>query len=173
MGVPAPRGKVKLAYDLREENPDMSTKVIARELGVARSAVAGWFKEPETFDPFYDRVAIQRALKGDGEVFANLTVYERRLVVGLLERSETPEEAASERFPLQYAERVSKAVNRRRRAVDGVARPSHHRIATTKLTPDVRQRVKKMRQGGIDFEVIAEVLDLSRSSVFRALRNAS
>jgi hypothetical protein len=74
IGNAAPRELVLAAYELREEG--YSNAVIGRTLGVDRRVVGHWFNEPEKFDPYFDEVALERALAGERKVFDALTIYE-------------------------------------------------------------------------------------------------
>lgn len=166
------RKKVLAVYEMRESESTPGALRISQATGVPRSSVSLWIGKPHAFDPYYDPIAIARAMGGDGEVFDRLTTFEYRLVVALLERADTAGSPVSDRFPFSHKEKIRVAVRRRRDRVEA-PRPSHHRIAETKLTPGACAKVKEMRQKGIDFAVIGRQLGLSRSSVFRALKNAA
>lgn len=165
------RKKVLAAHGMREAG--LKTAAIAKALGIRPIAVERWFNQPETYDPYYDEVAVERALQGDAAVYDSLTIFEYRLVVALLERADTDEEPASNRFPEGHRERVRLAIRRRRKELGQGVRPKHCKIAETKLTTDVRRRVLEMRQRGTAFEAIAFELGISRRTVFRALDRAA
>jgi hypothetical protein len=109
-----PRKKVLAAYSLHEYNPKMKVAAIARAVGAPRSTVAVWLAKPAFFDPYYDRVAIRRALNGDVSAYRALTYYEYRLVIALLERDNRGGETVTGRFPPEAAEMIETALRKRR-----------------------------------------------------------
>jgi hypothetical protein len=168
----SPRKKVLAAYQMREVDPSVSLNKMSKVIGVHRSSIHLWLSDPSAYDPYYDRVAIERAVAGDAGAYDGLTVFERGLVDALLERSDTEENPATARFPKGYRDKVQHAIARRRARVEQGARRKARKIAPTKLTPEVCAKAKALRQQGRDFAVIGEVLGISRASVFRALNAA-
>jgi len=65
-------------FDLAAEHPEWSYMKISKETGVPYSTARSFLLCPERYDPYFDEVALERALKGDKEVFENLTIYEMR-----------------------------------------------------------------------------------------------
>jgi hypothetical protein len=146
---------------------------MSRALGVPRNTLQFWLDNPARFDPYYDHIAVVRALAGDMDVYDNLTHFERRLVVALLERAFAVGEPLRDRFPFDRWEGIHKAIKTRRDRLLDPPKPKQHRIAELRLTPEMCAKAKAMRRDGIDFAIIGRQLGLSRSSVFRAIRAAA
>jgi predicted transcriptional regulator len=70
------REMVERAYLLAERG--LRPSIIGTQLGVSRDAVSKWLRHPETFSPFLDEIAIERALHGERQVYDNLSRFERR-----------------------------------------------------------------------------------------------
>lgn len=70
------REKCLRAYQLREDE-GLKFSQIAREVGVDSDTVRRWLTHPQKFDPYYDEVALSRALEGETDVINRLTNWER------------------------------------------------------------------------------------------------
>lgn len=63
-------------FTLRETE-GWSCARISREVGIHVSTVKRWLATPDWFDPFWDEVALMRALEGDRPVFRSLNYWEK------------------------------------------------------------------------------------------------
>lgn len=71
-----PRKVVQQVYLLREKQ--QSLRSIAKDVGINVNTVKRWLNNPAKYSPFYDEVALKRALQGDKSVFENLSLWEKR-----------------------------------------------------------------------------------------------
>lgn len=167
------REKVKLAYDLREENPEMSANAIAKKIGVSKNTVTRWFTRPEDFDWYIDEVAVKRAIQGDLAVYDRLTVFERMEVwTKLSEGPSDREDGMWIRFG-DRADRIYAAVKQwdesryvRPRASE---KPGYIARSRTRIrTPELVAKVKALRQEGLVFRDIASRLGITYDTARRA-----
>jgi predicted transcriptional regulator len=63
------------AYELREEF-GCTYAEIARRVDIDSDTVRRWITNPTKFDPYYDEVALMRALEGERKVYDRLTYWE-------------------------------------------------------------------------------------------------
>lgn len=63
------------AYELREKE-GMTYAAIARAVNIDSDTVRRWIVDPTHFDPYYDEVALKRALEGERKVYDALSYWE-------------------------------------------------------------------------------------------------
>ena len=74
IGRAATQEIVQRVYELRDEG--QSYQSIADQVGVSRDALRKWYYEPETWSPYLDEVALERALAGDHSAYRHLSKFE-------------------------------------------------------------------------------------------------
>jgi hypothetical protein len=70
---------VREAYLLAEQGLGPADIERVTDGRIQRRVAWTWLRYPERFSPFLDEIALERALHGEREVYANLSSYERQV----------------------------------------------------------------------------------------------